>query len=285
MICLFSFSRIPGLSELFLYFNDDVILGKEIWPEDFVTVSRGFKVFLSWNIPDCSAECPWVWVGDGTCDPPCNTSRCAYDEGDCAKNKPHGELYPKYIAAPNSAPLHADNDTEILEQLQIVEKMYSHLRKNESSLKQKISKHVLPETSHRNRKLESVMENSLILNHQQVYPKLKLGETTKIRDMLLRASQPNVSDVVRRANAKYMEASKARRGSRRMTRMRKIRGGEIVTERGDKPDKVQNIVIKAYPNQIEFVHEGELYQAKLLGKPFTFQSHYPPHHNISVVSQ
>lgn len=36
--------RIPGLSRRFLYFNDDVFLGADVWPDDFVTVSQGPKV-------------------------------------------------------------------------------------------------------------------------------------------------------------------------------------------------------------------------------------------------
>jgi len=43
-----SFSRIPGVSDKFLYFNDDVMLGAEIWPEDFVTQAGGQKVYLAW---------------------------------------------------------------------------------------------------------------------------------------------------------------------------------------------------------------------------------------------
>ena len=38
------FQRIPGLSDRFLYFNDDFMLGQEIWPEDFFTDHEGFKV-------------------------------------------------------------------------------------------------------------------------------------------------------------------------------------------------------------------------------------------------
>ena len=36
--------RIPGLSERFLYLNDDVMFGQPIWPDDFYTHSRGHKV-------------------------------------------------------------------------------------------------------------------------------------------------------------------------------------------------------------------------------------------------
>ncbi|GFG35565.1 hypothetical protein Cfor_07589 [Coptotermes formosanus] len=75
--------RIPGLSRKFLYLNDDVMFGKEVWPDDFVTNSNGQKVYLSWPVPDCSDSCPWSWVADGSCDVSCNVSECSFDGGDC----------------------------------------------------------------------------------------------------------------------------------------------------------------------------------------------------------
>ena len=36
--------RIPGLSDKFIYMNDDVMFGKEVWPDDFYTYSSGQKV-------------------------------------------------------------------------------------------------------------------------------------------------------------------------------------------------------------------------------------------------
>ncbi|KAK2588199.1 hypothetical protein KPH14_004236 [Odynerus spinipes] len=75
--------RIPGISDKFLYFNDDVLLGAEVWPEDFITQAGGQKVYLTWWVPDCSDVCPWAWVGDGSCDPACNTTLCEFDGGDC----------------------------------------------------------------------------------------------------------------------------------------------------------------------------------------------------------
>ncbi|XP_011302956.1 N-acetylglucosamine-1-phosphotransferase subunits alpha/beta [Fopius arisanus] len=75
--------KIPGLSDKFLYFNDDVLLGSEVWPEDFVTQTSGQKVYLAWWVPDCSDICPWSWVGDGSCDLACNTTSCELDGGDC----------------------------------------------------------------------------------------------------------------------------------------------------------------------------------------------------------
>ncbi|XP_043262661.1 N-acetylglucosamine-1-phosphotransferase subunits alpha/beta isoform X1 [Colletes gigas] len=75
--------RIPGISDKFLYFNDDVMLGTEVWPEDFITQAGGQKVYLAWWVPDCSDVCPWAWVGDGSCDPACNTTLCEFDGGDC----------------------------------------------------------------------------------------------------------------------------------------------------------------------------------------------------------
>ncbi|KAK0167264.1 hypothetical protein PV327_004686 [Microctonus hyperodae] len=76
-------NKIPGLSDKFLYFNDDVFLGREVWPEDFITQTGGQKVYLAWWVPDCSDICPWAWVGDGSCDPACNTTICEFDGGDC----------------------------------------------------------------------------------------------------------------------------------------------------------------------------------------------------------
>ena len=43
-MCVFLCSRIPGLSRKFLYLNDDVMFGKEVWPDDFITNSNGQKV-------------------------------------------------------------------------------------------------------------------------------------------------------------------------------------------------------------------------------------------------
>ena len=36
--------RIPGLSKRFLYLNDEVTFGADVWPEDFYTPQRGQKV-------------------------------------------------------------------------------------------------------------------------------------------------------------------------------------------------------------------------------------------------
>ncbi|XP_059093508.1 N-acetylglucosamine-1-phosphotransferase subunits alpha/beta-like [Tigriopus californicus] len=75
--------RIPGLSERFLYMNDDVMLGKEVWPEDFVTDDKGFKIRFSWDLPDCNEGCPSTWINDGYCDFKCNVTECGFDGGDC----------------------------------------------------------------------------------------------------------------------------------------------------------------------------------------------------------
>ena len=36
--------KIPGLSDKFIYMNDDVMFGREVWPDDFYTYSSGQKV-------------------------------------------------------------------------------------------------------------------------------------------------------------------------------------------------------------------------------------------------
>ncbi|KAL0195972.1 hypothetical protein M9458_009544, partial [Cirrhinus mrigala] len=35
--------RIPGLSQKFIYLNDDVMFGKDVWPDDFYSHSKGQK--------------------------------------------------------------------------------------------------------------------------------------------------------------------------------------------------------------------------------------------------
>ena len=75
--------RIKGISARFVYLNDDVMFGSDVWPDDFATVSGGQKVFLSWPVPNCADGCPSNWVGDGYCDRACNVSDCDFDGGDC----------------------------------------------------------------------------------------------------------------------------------------------------------------------------------------------------------
>ena len=75
--------RIPGLASRFVYLNDDVMFAKPVFPDDFVTLGGGQKIFLSWGIPPCAEGCQGAWLGDGYCDAACNVSQCAYDNGDC----------------------------------------------------------------------------------------------------------------------------------------------------------------------------------------------------------
>lgn len=75
--------RIPGLSKKFIYMNDDVFFGAEVWPDDFYTHSKGHKIFLSWSVPNCNEGCPASWLSDKYCDKSCNVSACDWDGGDC----------------------------------------------------------------------------------------------------------------------------------------------------------------------------------------------------------
>ncbi|KAK3088613.1 hypothetical protein FSP39_021285 [Pinctada imbricata] len=75
--------RIPGLSQKFIYMNDDVMFGKEVWPDDFFTNSAGQKVYLTWPVPNCNEGCPSSWIRDGYCDKACNNTECEWDGGDC----------------------------------------------------------------------------------------------------------------------------------------------------------------------------------------------------------
>ncbi|CAM1302043.1 Uncharacterised protein g3139 [Pycnogonum litorale] len=75
--------KIPGLSNKFLYLNDDVFFGKQMVPDDFYSKQDGFKVYLTWPVPNCAIACPTSWIKDGYCDKACNVSNCQWDGGDC----------------------------------------------------------------------------------------------------------------------------------------------------------------------------------------------------------
>ncbi|KAK3581579.1 hypothetical protein CHS0354_031927 [Potamilus streckersoni] len=75
--------QIPGLSDKFIYMNDDVMFGREVWPDDFFSYSTGQKVYLTWPVPNCQEGCPSTWIRDGYCDKACNNSECEWDGGDC----------------------------------------------------------------------------------------------------------------------------------------------------------------------------------------------------------
>lgn len=75
--------RIPGLSQKFIYLNDDVMFADNVWPDDFYTHAKGQKIYLTWPVPNCNEGCPSSWVNDKYCDKACNVSECDWDGGDC----------------------------------------------------------------------------------------------------------------------------------------------------------------------------------------------------------
>ncbi|XP_065369836.1 N-acetylglucosamine-1-phosphotransferase subunits alpha/beta isoform X2 [Calliphora vicina] len=77
--------RIPNLSKRFIYLNDDIFLGSELFPEDLYNDSEGVRIYQAWIVPDCAEDCPWTYIGDGACDRHCNIEACQYDGGDCSE--------------------------------------------------------------------------------------------------------------------------------------------------------------------------------------------------------
>eukprot|EP01103_Thecamoeba_quadrilineata_P005791 TRINITY_DN15547_c0_g1_i1.p1 TRINITY_DN15547_c0_g1~~TRINITY_DN15547_c0_g1_i1.p1 ORF type:complete len:906 (-),score=152.71 TRINITY_DN15547_c0_g1_i1:14-2461(-) len=77
------FHEIPGISDTFLYVSDGIYFGREVFPDDFITQSRGQKVFLAGNVPLCHEGCTSSMIGDTYCDDACNNTQCFFDGGDC----------------------------------------------------------------------------------------------------------------------------------------------------------------------------------------------------------
>uniref|UniRef100_A0A3Q2YX68 EF-hand domain-containing protein n=1 Tax=Hippocampus comes TaxID=109280 RepID=A0A3Q2YX68_HIPCM len=97
--------RIPGISQKFLYLNDDMMFGKDAWLDDFYTPTDGIKrisinfdnsfsnqhnrpltslqVYLAWPLGACSKGCPGNWINNGLCNEQCNNAACQWDGGDC----------------------------------------------------------------------------------------------------------------------------------------------------------------------------------------------------------
>ncbi|KAG7379617.1 hypothetical protein PHYPSEUDO_008344 [Phytophthora pseudosyringae] len=75
--------NIQGLSDMFLYFNDDVFLGSPVRPEDFVSQAGVQKTYFAWEIPLCSNRCWEGSLANGRCDKECNVTACDFDMGDC----------------------------------------------------------------------------------------------------------------------------------------------------------------------------------------------------------
>ncbi len=54
--------RIKGLSSRFIYLNDDYLLAKPVYFDDFYTQTNGFRINLAWSLPGCNINCPQSWV-------------------------------------------------------------------------------------------------------------------------------------------------------------------------------------------------------------------------------
>lgn len=80
--------HIHGLSDYFIYFNDDVFLGSPVLPADFMTLEKGQILYSSWEVPECSKLCKYSMLNNNVCDSACNNRECGFDLGDCANVTP-----------------------------------------------------------------------------------------------------------------------------------------------------------------------------------------------------
>ncbi|OQR84580.1 N-acetylglucosamine-1-phosphotransferase subunits alpha/beta, partial [Thraustotheca clavata] len=76
-----------GLSEYFLYFNDEVFLSAPVYPEDFLSAQGTQNVFFAGEAPHCNSGCSNIMLGDGVCNLACNVEQCEFDYGDCSCDK------------------------------------------------------------------------------------------------------------------------------------------------------------------------------------------------------
>lgn len=53
----FNLHHIEGLSDYFIYFNDDVFLGRPVFPSDFLSLQLGQILHASWSVPSCAERC------------------------------------------------------------------------------------------------------------------------------------------------------------------------------------------------------------------------------------
>lgn len=78
---------IPGLSDYYLYLNDDIFFGKDASLDDFMldkadgTQNVYFDFYVA--ISACSRGCKADILGNGVCDKECNNLLCNWDMGDC----------------------------------------------------------------------------------------------------------------------------------------------------------------------------------------------------------
>ena len=78
---------IKGLSEKFLYFNDDILISKKLTLRDLYYGENGQHIYMSdLKISDCYPGCKIGKTGNGICNLACNNTFCNFDGKDCLAN-------------------------------------------------------------------------------------------------------------------------------------------------------------------------------------------------------
>ena len=79
--------QINGLSEKFLYFNDDVFLSNNISQHDLYYGRNGQQIYTDFKVKQCFVGCEIDGTSNGKCNMACNNSFCHYDGNDCLGKK------------------------------------------------------------------------------------------------------------------------------------------------------------------------------------------------------
>jgi len=95
--------HIPGLSDRFIYLNDDFFMLRPICPSDFISEKDELLIYLKdlnhiteyakKKKYDWKCNCDATLLGNGVCDANCNKFECLWDNHDCDNIEPK---WPKY---------------------------------------------------------------------------------------------------------------------------------------------------------------------------------------------
>ncbi|XP_057667171.1 N-acetylglucosamine-1-phosphotransferase subunits alpha/beta isoform X1 [Diorhabda carinulata] len=179
----FNLHRIPGLSKRFIYFNDDIFLGSPMYLQDFYTEGKKFLIYLAWPVPNCAANCLWMYVNDGQCDKDCYIPECQMDGNDCADVEEQKQLLYEFTKEEEEEEENEKNETIISELQESVQKLqfYQTFIKQFNTLHEKSNKKSVKGPSI---KLPSNLSELVQIHNSNIISSYKLNRRHRRRDSI-----------------------------------------------------------------------------------------------------